>query len=157
MKKNLFLSLTAILFVAIISLTSCVKYVTSTPYVINDSITATVSGYAIAPLDLSNSTDEYAPAGTKIYVKVSLDEYNPDAPSDQYKVYTATVGSNGEYTFTIPSTSKGVNFTIFGEDFRTSQVQFDGTTQDDVIFISYQYNGFVVEDQHFYQDINYTD
>ncbi len=154
MKKNAFYLFAALLFMGIAGLTSCEKYVASTPYVINDSISATVSGFVKASLDLSNTTTEYAPSGTKVFIKVSLQEYNPNAQAGEFKVYTTTVGTDGKYSFNLPSNDNGVNFTIYAEDFRYNQIQFDGSTVDK-IFTAPSYNGFVISNQAYIQDINY--
>lgn len=153
MKKFVFYSLVAILFSGI-ALTSCEKYEVSTPYEINDSITATITGYVKAPLDLSNTDEEYAPAGTKIYLQVSLQEFNPNAPAGEFKTYSTTVGSDGMYSFSLPSNDNGVDFTIIPEDFRYNQIQWD-TTSVDVIFSANSHEGTVISNQTYIYDINY--
>lgn len=153
MKKVAIFSLAAVLFLGM-ALTSCEKYDVSTPYEINDSISATISGYVKAPLDYSDDDEEFAPSGTKIYLKVELTEFNPNAPAGEFKTYSTTVGSNGMYEFTLPSNENGVSFTIMAEDFRATQVLWDDST-DEVIFSAGNYEGTVISDQKYIQDINY--
>lgn len=153
MKKIVSFSLAAILFLGI-ALTSCEKYEASTPYEINDSITATITGYVKAPLDLSNTDEEFAPSGTKIYLQVSLREYNPNAPLGEFKTYSTTVGSDGKYTFNLPSNENGINFTLIPEDFRANQTQWDDSTEE-VVFTANQHSGDVISNQTYIFDINY--
>lgn len=154
MKKFIFYSVIAILFAGFASLTSCEKYEQSTAYEINDSITATITGYVYADLDLQDTDNEYAPSGTKIFVKIDLQEYNGNASANKQKVYSTTVGSDGKYSFTIPSNDKGVTFTVVPEKFRTTQTQYDGSTEE-VIFQGDEFMGEVISDQKYIQDIYY--
>jgi len=153
MKRIIFYSLAAILAFSI-AFTSCEKYEVSTPYEINDSITATITGYVKAPLDLSDTDEEFAPSGTKIYLKVSLQEFNPNAPQGEFKTYSTTVGSDGTYSFSLPSNDNGIDFTIIPEDFRTNQIQWDDSSEE-VIFSANEHSSTVISNQTYIYDINY--
>ena len=131
MKKLIYLT-SAIVLSTLLFLSSCVKYEQSTPFVINDSITGTIKGMVYANLDQSNSELETAPSSTKIYFQVDNDEYLPGTEGS--KVYTATVGSDGSYSITIPTTNDGVTVKIFADDFEYNQVQWDGSTTQRTVF-----------------------
>ncbi len=133
---------------------SCVKYEQSTPFTISDSLTATVTGYAYAQLDLSDGDAETAPSGTKIYIQIDNDEYIDNTEGS--KIYTTTVGSDGKYTFTIPTTSEGVMFKIFADDFEYDQIQFDGSTTERTIFSLPEQYIEVTGTQKLIEDLNFN-
>ncbi len=154
MKKlfSYFVVVLGIVSIAIIS--SCEKYEVSTPYEINDSITATISGYVYADLNLQETGKEYAPTGTTIFIQVELQQYNPHAPNGEFKTYSTTVGSDGTYSFNLPSNDNGVNFTIIPESFRAEQLQWDDTYED-VVFNAATQNAGVVSSENYIYDIVY--
>ena len=155
MKKMIFLSLVLLAAFSLTFVTSCEKYEVSTPYEINDSITATLTGIVYADLDLSEAGFEFAPSGTKLFIKVALTQYNPNSPAGEFKTYTTTVGSNGRYTFKLPSHDKGVNYQIIPDEFEYDQIQGDGVETKRTIFSAAPFNGSAVASQTVINDIYY--
>ncbi len=152
-KLKLFLfALMGIAFFAIF--TGCEKYEASTPYVINDSITATLTGVAYANLDLTASGNEFVPAGTKIFIKVELNQYNPNIPSGEFKTFVTSVGQEGRYRFSLPSNDNGINFTIVPDQFEYEQVQADSTTVN-TVFSAPGIPGFALSNQTVVNNIYY--
>lgn len=138
----------------VFALASCEKYEQSTPYVINDSITATVTGSVYADMNLQNAGNEFAPQGVKIFIQVSLQEYNPNSPAGEFKTYSTTVNADGKYSFSLPSNDNGVNFTIIPDQFMGSQVQADGSTKS-VPFATGNVSGFAFSNQTVINNIVY--
>lgn len=154
MKKLIFPTFVMILFMGII-LSSCEKYEKSSSYTIDEesAVKATVEGIVRAELDLTQPGMEFAPSGTKIYIKIAVNEYVPNAPEDRYKIFTTTVGGDGKYSIEIPSSAKGVNFKIFGDTFRKNVT----TSGDPVetVFVSPIGDGSVISDKKTIIDFNY--
>lgn len=121
MKKNLFLII-GLFAIGLISFNSCKKEVTPTSLELNMTRTATITGFVKADLVQDSAGTEmpmeYAPAGTKLIVKVALSEYNNDAPYGEYKTFETTVGTDGTYSFEVPADENGVAIQVMGVDFQ---------------------------------------
>jgi hypothetical protein len=89
---------------------------------------ATIKGQVTAPLDLTNSSTEMAPAGTVILAKInSMDLVsNPNNSNYADIVYSTTVDGNGNYEIQVDANAKPVSVTIMPQDFIADQVA--GTT-----------------------------
>lgn len=94
---------------------------------------ATITGKAQANFDLSNdvsgTTYDNMPDGTKIYARISSKDLVASPSSATYAdiIYTTTV-TGGTFTFTIDANKKDVTVTLFSDDTRHDQKQGDGST-----------------------------
>ena len=134
MKRNSFL-LIGLFFVGVLVVLGSCKKKEATALEFDTSRSATVSGIVYAQLDLVNDFNgdgdfEFAPSGTKLIATVANDEYIDGAEGS--KVYEATVGSSGTYSFSIPATNEGVDIDIILVDFEYDQVQADYDSENDV-------------------------
>lgn len=119
-KISLFIGLFAI---ALLSLNSCKKNeVVPTSMELDMSKTATITGLVKAQLSAAldiNGTDkiESAPEGTKLIVKVALNQYNNNAPEGKFITFQTEVGSAGRYSIDVPANENGVDISIEGVEF----------------------------------------
>ncbi len=105
--------------------------------------TATISGRALAKLDLSNDTSnsagnrldngccqdstrwENVPAGTTLYATIDTDDLILNGGGNgANRIYTTTVDGAGNYTFTVDANVQNVEVKITSDDFTFAQVQF---------------------------------
>lgn len=131
MKKLLFT--TAILSVTFFA---CKKKETTTSGA-NASLSSviTIKGKASANTDLSNSTLELVPAGTKIvaYVPINDLRLTPDSSqANKFATFTTTVQSDGTYTITIGAPPKDVNVVMHYDDFVLDQIQPTGASPSSI-------------------------
>jgi len=86
---------------------------------------STISGVATCQLDLTNSGEEYVPAGTKIIATINTqDLVNSPNANITYpnRTFTTTIGDNGKYSLTVDANVKTVTVNITGSDFEYDQV-----------------------------------
>ena len=120
--------------VAIIFSMGCKKDETTSPASLNLTNKGIIKGLVQAQLDLMNdtlaATLEFAPAGTNVFVKVASAQYTNQGDVAALKAgdtnlgfitYSTTIGANGEYSIEVPATDKGVEFTVWVDDFSYSQ------------------------------------
>ena len=91
---------------------------------------ATIKGLVYANLTERNDTlpqlpatgvkKEFAPAGTLLHIRVDATQYSSTASG--YFIYTATVGSAGDYSIEIPTRIQGVSVEIIPIDFEYDKV-----------------------------------
>jgi hypothetical protein len=141
--------LSAMVLVAM-AFVSCEKTEPATPA---EPGTCKLSGIAFADLDLSNDTTEvgtfiaglnpeFVPSGVKLTFVVNSGDLdnNPD-PSFDYQdlTYTATVGTNGAYSVTLPAIATALSVDVYFDDFMSSQRQYtaDGSfeSEDKTFFL----------------------
>lgn len=155
MKKSILFVALAIM-AASIFFTSCEKYEQSTPYVISDSLTATISGIVYADLDLNVSTAQYAPQGTVIYIKANLSDLVPNYSGNNMKIYTTTVGANGAYSIKVPVNDAGVMYYVSGDEFTYDQKQYDNSLKRTIFYTNESSTDDLYSNQHYFLDINYN-
>jgi len=127
--KNRVLTIFALMSLAIVTFfSSCEKDEQSTDLKIDETKTATIKGKVWANLTQANDenfTMLDAVASGTILAKVAYTDYNSGASNDEqsYKIQTVTI-SNGEYSFTIPTTKAGVTVTLYPQDFTATQALY---------------------------------
>lgn len=136
MKK---IAILAVVFGAFIFTTSCKKVEEPTAVnVIESAGTATISGYAYADLDDDNSPDaEFAKAGTKVFIAINPNDFPGSSVTlnnDNLLVYTATVGADGKWSATVKAPKTPIDATITADPFRARYIDFNGDSEEDVIF-----------------------
>lgn len=131
MKRKTLLILS--LFVAAIVVFTGCKKEDPTSLVLDTSKSATISGTAYAELDYSESGNEKAPSGIKLFVTVNNSDYINGAQG--VTIIETTVGSGGAFSVNVPVTDEGITITISAEDFSYDVVQYDGTSTETTIFI----------------------
>ncbi len=134
MKKQ-FLHMVAFFALAAgLSLTSCSKEDPAEAVDVNVNTnvsefpTATINGIAHATTNGASGAPavQYAPQGTKLYLTIN----NSDLFANGTGVYMieGSVGTNGAYSFTIPTTNNGVTAKITGNEFTANYTT--GTTTE---------------------------
>ena len=122
--------------------------------------TATLSGKVQAQLDLSNTTIENVPTGTKIIAVINSADLvtNPVVGVTYENIsYETNVNSSGEYTFTnIAAANKDVTVTLYPVDFTYDQVQGDTITHTRKIFSANPPTVVVIKGTTKYSDIFYN-
>lgn len=116
MKKFLFV----ILLISIV-IYSCDKEVQTSPLTIDMASEGTIKGYVLADIDLTKYGQEPAPAGTKVLLSVSYNEYglkNKGSYQD-----SAKLDNNGQFQVKIPANAAGVTVNVTPVDFLFDQVQ----------------------------------
>ncbi len=86
---------------------------------------ATVKGKVFADLDITNSTYENAPSGTTVTARVRYSDLGISVGSgimNQYKLYTTTVNSSGDYTLSIDASTSGTSAYFYLDDFTYDQI-----------------------------------
>ena len=129
MKKFIVISI-LLGFGLMITLNSCKKKEEETTPATLTS-TATIKGKVWAILDATNATEEYAPSGTKIIVTITtqdLVDYTLDAEKIKTLSYETTLDGSGNYSISIPATSKIFTAKVNGVDFEYEQTVWDYTT-----------------------------
>lgn len=136
-----------------------------TLFPVSGSGAATIMGKAIAPLNLNNTTDEYAPTGTKLTASITsnLAAYNDH--SGDGKVYdfvyegimtSTTVDATGSYSLTVPATGDGLQVTVYGDDFESAWTNVGGTAMDPDIFWMNPVTFSVISGTTTYQNLGYN-
>jgi len=111
--KRLFMVVAA----ATMMFTSCKKYEVSEPVDLDSLPKVTLKGTVYANLDETKPELQFAPAGTVVRVSIPYKDYDANNQSVGYYVKTTTVDAKGEYSFEVPTVSKGVTATVSFEDF----------------------------------------
>ncbi|PLX11870.1 MAG: hypothetical protein C0594_03110 [Marinilabiliales bacterium] len=126
--------------------------------------TATIKGSVTAPLDLSDTDDEYAPSGTKLTATITTNLANFNDHTGDGKVFdfvyegistNTTVDATGKYTLTVPAIGDGLQITIQGDDFESAWTNFGGTAEDPDIFSVNTSTVTVVSGTTTYLDLSY--
>lgn len=156
--KNL--AIVALLFSAfVLTMSSCKKVEAPTAVdIMTTAGNATISGIAYAVIDESNSTNEYAPAGTNIIVEVDPQDFpgvSSQNNNDNKMFYTATVGANGAWTVSVPAPKDPTTVTIYPQDFRADYTDFAGDVEDDQLFEDGSANVTVFEGASVLVDFEY--
>jgi hypothetical protein len=70
--------------------------------------------------------NRYTPVakGTTITLRVSINDYNYNAPNGEYISFYAKVDSEGRYSFDIPSTNNGITVSLIGGGFEHDYQDF---------------------------------
>jgi len=148
--------LASLLLIAVIS--GCKKE--EAPNAPSNVGTATLSGKVQAQLDLSNTTIENVPTGTKIIAVINSADLvtNPVAGVTYENIsYETNVNSSGDYTFTnIAAANKDVTVTLYPVDFVYDQVQWDTITHTRKIFSANPPTVVVIKGTTKYSDIFYN-
>lgn len=124
-------------FVGLIFSSSCTKL--EDPAETTSMTTATITGEAMANLDLSNDTNEFGgfeiqyenvPAGTVIYGRIDSEDL--DATPNQffeyeYILFNTKVSNNGKYTLEVYAGVNNVDVAVFADDFYYNQKINDST------------------------------
>jgi len=145
----------SLLFIALLS--SCKKEeATNAPSTVG---TATLSGQVQAELDLTNTSMENAPSGTKIVAVINSGDLVPDYKEGMvYEniTYETTVDGGGNYTFSgIAAANKEVTVTVYPADFVYYQKQPDNSTVRKVYSIATPLTQIVIKGTSKVLDINY--
>ena len=112
-----------------LGLTSCGKEDTAEPLKVDANKVATVNGIAHATLDQTSTSRQYAPSGTKVFLKVEYKALSSLA-KDGVVLMETTVGSNGSFSFeNVPTANGGSKATITGDQF-TASVKTSGDSQN---------------------------
>jgi hypothetical protein len=122
--------------------------------------TATLTGRVQTELDLSNSTMENVPAGTKIIAVINSADLvtNPD-PNLTYEdiSYETQVDGSGNYTFSnIAAANQAVTVTLYPVDFIYNQVQWDLTTVRKIYTVTPNPTQVVIKGTTKVLDFNYN-
>jgi hypothetical protein len=130
MRKKIFSLALILIFFGGLLFVSCDKDTQNSPVEPNLTKIATLKGLVYANLSERNDTlpnlpangiqREFAPAGTLIQIRVDATQYSSQASG--YFLYSATVGSNGEYSVEIPTRIQGVTAEIIPIDFEYDKV-----------------------------------
>lgn len=136
MKK---IAILAAVFGTFVFTTSCKKVEDPTAVnLIESASTATISGFAYADLDDDNSPEaEFAKAGTKVFIVINPNDFPGASVSlnnDNLLVYTATVGADGKWSATVKAPKTPISATITADPFRARYIDFNGDSEEDVIF-----------------------
>ena len=134
MKKRIFACMAALALITSVSLTSCSKEDPAQAVDFNsfDLPTGTVSGIAHAITNSTISTPQYAPQGTILFLTVSYANLGIAGSTETY-VTTATVSSNGTFTFSTPTKKDGpTNVKISGNSF--TALYFNGVESTNYIY-----------------------
>jgi hypothetical protein len=105
-------------------LSSCDKEVDSTALTIDQTQKGTIKGYVYANTDLSTYGTENAPAGTVVNITLDYSEIEGLESTDGVLSDTAIVGSDGTFTYEVPTDANGVNVYV-SISFSYDQVQSD--------------------------------
>lgn len=156
--------------VLFVSTTGCDKYDEATAVKFDQTVnTTTIQGVVYAELDNEEADYEFAPAGTKILVKIAYDdllelggggmevlkEMGGGAELGYWYAYT-TVGSDGSYSVTVPATVDGVYVELVPEMFQEYVKDFEGNEEDDITtFYADSYEIYAYTSLKKYQDIYY--
>ena len=135
MRKKIFVCMAALALVTSISLTSCSKEDPAKAVDFNsfELPTGTISGIAHATTNGTVSTPQHAPSGTILFLTVSYADLGITGGSSENYVTTATVGSNGSFTFNVPTKKDGAtNVKISGNSFTASYS--DGSTSKNYVY-----------------------
>jgi hypothetical protein len=116
MKKFLF-----VILLFSITFYSCDKEVQTSPLTIDMANKGTLKGYVFADLDLTKYGQEPAPAGTKVLLSVSYDEYGY-ASKGSYQD-SVKLDNNGQFQIKIPANAQGVSVNVTPIDFLYDQKQ----------------------------------
>lgn len=87
---------------------------------------ATIKGKIFAQLDLVSPGYEFAPNGTKINIRIPVEDYGidlGDITRNNYKIFQTTVNATGDYSFTIDATTSGVRVYVDIVQFEYLQYQ----------------------------------
>jgi len=124
----------------------------------------TVSGTVRAELDVTNTTYENAPAGTKISAVVTssqLADYVNHSGLGQIlsvayenMVFSTTVSSNGNYSVLVPATASGLSISLMGDDFKATQILTDTTAQQRIYKLT-NTTMSVVNGKNYVMDLTY--
>ena len=121
-----------------LGLTGCGKEDTAEPLNVDANKVATVKGIAHARLDqvTTSTSPQYAPSGTKVFLKVKYDALSSLAETGDYLMVT-TVGSDGAFTFEkVPVANGGSTATISGDQFTASVKIADDKSQNQKFVVS---------------------
>ncbi len=103
-----------------VGLLSCSNEDPAEPMHVDSKNVATVKGIAHATLDEGKSDTQYAPSGTKVFLKVSYSALSSLATTGDYLMET-TVESNGAFTFKdVPVSNQGSSVSVSGDQFTAS-------------------------------------
>ncbi|MDR1673155.1 MAG: hypothetical protein LBS09_06830 [Bacteroidales bacterium] len=115
MKKNNFWVMATL--VLSLGLNGCGKEDPAAELNVDRNKVATVSGIAHATLDGISIVKQYAPQGTKVFLKVEYTELSSGASTGVYLLET-TVGASGKFEFqNVPVSNNGATVTITGDEF----------------------------------------
>ena len=103
-----------------LGLTGCGKEDTAEPLNVDAKKVATVKGIAHAKLDHPSGSMQYAPSGTKVFLKVDYTELSSLAEGGVV-LMEATITNNGSFTFeNVPVSNEGSVVTISGDQFQAT-------------------------------------
>ncbi len=114
-----FFALTA--FVLSMGLTSCSNEDPASELVVNTGKSATINGIAHAKLDATSSDTQYAPSGTKVFLKTAYSNLIPGGSTTDYYVVETTIGDKGAFSVSVPVSDKGTVYSIQGNEFTTTK------------------------------------
>ena len=98
-------------------LTGCSEEDPAKPLVVNTKNTASITGIAHATLDATDSEIQYAPSGTKIYLKTKYSNLLSGGSTTADYVVETTVGNNGNFSVNVPVSDNGTTYSIVGDTF----------------------------------------
>ena len=105
---------------------SCDKEVQTSPLTIDMASKGTIKGYVFADLDLTKTGLEPAPAGTKVLLSVSYNEYWYNSMGSYQD--SAKLDNNGQFTVKIPANAEGITVNVTPVDFLYDQKQLNNPT-----------------------------
>ena len=156
MKKRIFACMAALALITSVSLTSCSKEDPAQAVDFNsfDLPTGTVSGIAHAITNSTISTPQYAPQGTILFLTVSYANLGIAGSTETY-VTTATVSSNGTFTFSTPTKKDGATtVNIRGNQF--TAYYSDGSTSKNYVYTTLGTTATLQPGGKAYVTISYT-
>lgn len=133
----------ALAIALVVILSGCQEKVTSTNLSIDESTKGTIKVTFYAELDEQAFGWEKVPAGTVVTITAPLNQINPAAPAGQNWITTATVGSDGSITVSVPTRSTGVTFTVIPNEF-TYNTKVEYVLPNDNALKIYSYPSFNV-------------
>lgn len=165
--KNLAI-LTLVLGVFIFATSSCKKI--SEPNAVNvieNAGTATIKGFAYAQIvdtvETTNFTNaqEFAPAGTKIIVKVSQNQFpgvSTYGSNSNELVYETTVGADGKWSVDVKAPKTAITATVYPQDFYATLVTGSCSTCSDpnTVYSESNYSVSVIEGSAYILDLYYA-
>jgi hypothetical protein len=114
----------ALLLVLVFVFGSCQKDITTSNATLDTTQKAKVKAYFYAELDKTKQGLEFAPSGTKVFISIPNNYFNPGVSGTWID---STTISNGIIQVNVPAVSTGVIVTIKASEFNFDQVQSYGS------------------------------